>query len=273
MSLRSLTTRRVRDRSNRVGVPGANAQSERKHDAVASVALIAQEVLLSGAALFLARTGLPTTSIARKLRALAETVESGARVPIVHSDDYELFVKISGVMHDWARGPDYTGIDGEPKALPLGGRRGLAALIRRRIPRRPMSEILRWMQVRGIAKRRRDGRYVLLKRFVLVGHPDPVYLELAATVATQYLAAAIENWEERNPGARQMDRIARVFNLPEKEVPRFRDFLKRRTASWLEEMDNWLEDHDEPERRRRRVQAGVHVFGYVADAVGRPALV
>jgi len=266
MSLRRLATRRTRDRLNRAAMQSAEKRRDRRASAAAPVALMAQDVLLSGVALFLAGTGLSKKRVATRLRTLAEVIESGASIPLVHSGDYELFVKVSGVMHDWARGPDYTGVDGEPKPLPLAGRRGLAALIRTRIRRRPMAEILRWMRVRGIARRRSDGRYVLLKRFVLVGHPDPVYLELAATVATQYLRAAIENWEEENAGARHIDRVARVFNLPEREVPRFRDFVKRRTASWLEEMDNWLEDHDEPARRRQRVQAGVHVFGYVAHA-------
>lgn len=228
-------------------------------------ALIAQDVLLSGVILFLARTGLPRTAIAGKLRSLAGTLEAGARIHPVHSNEYDLFVSVSGVVHDWTRSPDYTGNDGEPNALPLRGRRGLSALIRKRIHRVPVSLILRWMRIRGIARRRKDGRYVLLQRAVLVGYPDPVYLEWAATIAAQHLKTAIENWEEKDPNARHLDRIARVFNLPEKEVPRFRDFAKKRAKSWLEEIDNWLEDHDAPGRRRRKVQAGVHVYGYVVD--------
>jgi hypothetical protein len=266
MKPRSMSLRGTRNRLGRLGAQKGGSRAKAGDGASAPPVLIAQDVLVSGAALFLTGMGLPRTTIAAKLRTAAEIIESRGRIPIEHSKDYDLFVNVSGVMHDWARGPDYTDVNGEPRALPLQGRRGLAALIRTRVPRRPISDVLRWMRYRGIASRRRDGRYVLLKRFVLVGHPDPVYLELAATIAAQYLKAAIENWGERNPGARQLDRIARVFNLPELAVPRFRDFVKRRTASWLEEMDNWLEDHDEPSRRRRRVQAGVHVFGYVAGA-------
>lgn len=226
-------------------------------------ALIAQDVLLSGAVLFLARAGLPPKSIATKLRSLAEAVDAGKPFRTEHSLEYELFVNVSGVVHDWTRSPDYTDSNGEPQALALRGRRGLSALIRKRIPRVSVAHVLRWMRIRGIARRRKDGRYVLLQRAVLIGYPDPVYLEWAATIAAQHLTTAIENWEERDPGDRHLDRIARVFNLPEREVPRFRDFAKRRAKSWLEEIDNWLEDHDAPKRRQRGVQAGVHVYGYV----------
>jgi hypothetical protein len=126
-----------------------------------------------------------------------------------------------------------------------------------------MSGILEWMSARGVVRRRTDGRYVLLRRAVLVGRRDPVYLEWAATVATEHLKTAIENWKERDREARQLDRIARVFNLPENEVSSFRAFAKTRAESWLEEIDNWLEDHDAPKGKRRRVEAGVHVHAYV----------
>jgi len=240
--------------------PGTDASN----NSAAQSALIAQEVLLSGAVQFLEKTGIPRPRVARKLRTLADALEAGRRISTKHSNEYDLFVSVSGVVHDWTRSAEYTGRDGQPRALPLRGRRGISALIRSRIPRLPISSILRWMSVRGIARRRWDGRYLLLKRAVLVGNPDPVYLELAATVATLHLRTAIENWEEKNPKARQLDRIARVFFLPEKEVPNFREFAKGRAESWLEEIDNWLEDHNAPPSRRGRVQAGVHVYGYAA---------
>ena len=237
-----------------------------------SFALIAQDVLLSGAVLFLGRTGLPPNTIAAKLRCLAEALEAGKRIRTVHSAEYDLFVNVSGAVHDWTRSPDYTDSQGEPMPLSLRGRRGLSGLIRNRIPQLSVAHVLRWMRIRGIARRRKDGRYVLLQRAVLVGYPDPVYLEWAATIAAQHLTTAIENWEEADPNDRHLDRIARVFNLPEREIQRFRDFAKKRAKSWLEEIDNWLEDHDAPKRRQRRVQAGVHVYGYVVGAQ-RPSAV
>lgn len=229
-------------------------------------ALIAQDHLLSGAVQFLASVGLPLTSIAGRLRSLADMVESGRTVQTAHSDEYDLYARICSVVHDWIRSPEYTDRDGEPKALPLKGRRSLSVLIRKRLPRPPISRILQWMSARRVVRCRSDGRYVLLRRAVLVGKRDPVYLEWAATVATEHLKTAIENWNEKDREARQLDRIARVFNLPENEVSRFRVFAKTRAESWLEEIDNWLEDHDAPRGRRRRVEAGVHVYGYVRSA-------
>ena len=264
MEQRGMIIHEKRRSRSHVVAKRVKTQANTAGDARVPAAQIAQDVVLSAAVAFLARTGLSIRTITRRLRIIAESIERGRRIPSAHSENFALFVNVSGVLHDWVRDPDYTGADGEPRALPLRGRRGLAALIRRRIPTRPTTEILRWMTLRKFTKRRGDGRYVLLKRAVLVGRPGPLQLETAANFAALYLEAAAENWEETDQSARHFDRIARVFHLPEKEVPMFRDFVKRRAASWLEEMDNWLEDHDEP-GRRRRVQAGVHVFGYVVN--------
>lgn len=225
-------------------------------------ALIAQDQLLSGVVRFLSDIGLPSAKIGGRLRSLADAVEAGRNVHTVHSDEYALFLRICGVVHDWSRSPEYTDSDGEPKALPLRGNRSLSALIKRRLPRERITRIMQRMRARKVVRRRSDGRYVLLQRAVLVAKRDPVYLEWAAAVATEHLKTAFENWQARDREARQLDRIARVFNLPVDQASKFRAFAKNRAQSWLEEIDNWLEDHDAPRGRGRRVEAGVHVYAY-----------
>jgi Family of unknown function (DUF6502) len=231
-----------------------------------SYAVIAQDQLLSGVAQFLSNIGLPKSKIGQSLRALADTIEAGRNVRTLHSGEYARFLRICGVVHDWSRSPEYTDSDGEPKALSLRGSHGLSALIKRRLPRDPITRILQRMRARKVVRRRSDGRYVLLQRAVLVGKRDPVYLEWAAAVATEHLKTALGNWKERNRDARQLDRTARVFNLPVAQASTFQAFAKKRAESWLEEIDNWLEDHDAPKGRGRRVEAGVHVYGYVKSA-------
>lgn len=248
-----------------VGARGAAARTRSSDYRQRYFALIAQDFLLSGTVHFLTGVGLPRSRIARKLRAFAEAVEGGRKGSTVHSDDLELFAKVCGIAHDWTRSPEFTGRDAEPKALSLRGRNSLGVLIRSRFPRGQIDRALRWMSQRGVIHRRADGRYVLHQRAVFVGARDPVYLEWAATHAIHHLKTALGNWKQRNPNVRQLDRVARVFDLPEKEVPKFREFAKSRAESCLEEIDNWLEDHSAHSGRQRRVEAGVHIYGYVGN--------
>jgi hypothetical protein len=227
-------------------------------------ALLAQDFLLSGTVQFLTRAGLPRSDIAQKLRALAEAVENGGNGRGARSEELELFYTVGGIAHDWTRSPEYTGRDGEPKPLNFHGRNSLGALIGKRVPPAHVGRALRWMSKRGVIHRRVDGRYVLQQqRTVFVGARDPLYLAWAAAHAIRRLKTALENWKTENPSMRQLDRITRIFDLPEEEVPSFREFAKNRAETCLEEIDNWLEDHRAREGRQRRVEAGVHVYGYV----------
>jgi hypothetical protein len=223
-----------------------------------------QDVVLPQIVRLLASAGLPRPIIVQNLRKLADLLEAGRNIPIAPSRDYDVVVRTSSVMHDWTRSPEYTGTDGEPRALVLRGRRSLSVLIRRHFPRQSISSVLNRMTASGAVRKRADGRYVLLQRYMMLGSElDSTRLEWIATRATQYLNSAFANWKKRNPNCRQLDRIARVFDLPEKEVPHFREFSKNCTESWMEQIDNWLEDHSQPKGRQRRVEAGVHVYGYV----------
>jgi hypothetical protein len=259
------STRRQSVRVGLVGARNARMRTNLRDDRQRYFAQLAQDVLLSGTVHFLTGVGLPRSGIARKLRAFAEAVEEGSNGPTLHSDDLELFARVCHIAHDWTRSPEYTGRDGEPKALPLRGRNSLAVLIRNRFPRAHIGRALRWMRNRGLIQRRADGRYVLHQRAVFVGARDPVYLEWAATHATHHLKTALGNWKQTNANVRQLDRVARVFNLPEKEVPKFREFAKSRAENCLEEIDNWLEDHSTRTGHQRRVEAGVHIYGYVGS--------
>lgn len=245
---------------------GVNARNRLRDDRERYFASIAQDLLLSGTVQFLTSVGLPRSGIAQKLRVLAEAIEGGSIVPTTNSGELELFAGVCGIAHDWTRSPEYTGRDGEPQALPLRGRSSLAVLIRNRLRRANIERAVRWMSKRGVIQRRGDGRYMLQQRAVFVLARDPLYLEWATNLAIHHLRTAIENWKQVNPNVRQLDRVARVFDLPESEVPKFREFAKRRAESCLEEIDNWLEDHNERKGRKRTVEAGVHVYGYVGSA-------
>jgi hypothetical protein len=247
------------------GARGAGTRTKPSDYRQRYFALIAQDFLLSGTVNFLTGVGLPRSGIARKLRAFAEAVEGGRKGSTGHSDDLEVFAKVCGIAHDWTRSPEFTGRDAEPKALALRGRNSLGVLIRRRFSRGQRCRALCWMSKRGVVHRRADGRYVLHQRAVFVAARDPIYLEWAATHAIHHLKTALGNWKQRNPNVRQLDRVARVFDLPEKEVPKFREFAKSRAESCLEEIDNWLEDHSAHNGRQRRVEAGVHIYGYVGS--------
>jgi hypothetical protein len=238
-------------------MPRANAHPRRFAQTTA-------ELLVPQLVQFLADTGLPRRKIVSDLRALADAVEAGRDTRIARTIEYELIVRVGSVVHEWARSPDFTDADAEPRALSLRGRFGLSSLIRKYVPRFPVPKVLDCMTASGAVHRRADGRYVLVQRPVMVGSQAAICLGWMATLASQYLNTAFANWKEKNPSSRNLDRIASVFDLPEAELPRFREFTKHCTRSCIEQIDNWLEDRSVRASRGRRVEAGVHVYSFTS---------
>ena len=255
----------LRHSHSRTGARQIGAPLEAGHVRSLRFARMTQEVVLPQLVRFITSKGLPGNAIVQNLRKLADLIEAGRRIPTAPSREYDLVIRISSVAHDWARSPDYTGKDGEPRALTLTGQRSLSVLIRRHFPRRSVSSVLTRMTTFRAVRRRADGRYILLQPQIVLGSSlESARLEWIATRAIQYINAACTNFQ-RKPGSRQLDRVASVFDLPEKEVPRFREFSKACSESWMAQIDNWLEDHSAPKGRQRRVEAGIHVYGYVGS--------
>src|SRR5262249_40447203 len=91
-------------------------------------------------------------------------------------------------------------------------------------------------------------------------------LDRTAAVVPQYLSVALRNARASDRRERDVDRDARVFFLPVKYIRLWRAVVLERTESFLEGLDNWLEDHTDPKDTGLTVEAAVHAYCYT----GRP---
>ena len=174
---------------------------------------------------------------------------------------HERFVEISGVVHDWHREPAYTNQVGDPVQL---DQRSLRTLVAKRFPKQNVSAAIRWMSEKGVVKRTNRGRYVLVGGREIVS--NPLVLERAAILVPQYLRIALRNASTLDPHSRDIDRDARVFYLPEKYVPLWREVARERARAFLEGMDNWLEDHARRDDVGPVLEVAMHCYAYTGDA-------
>jgi hypothetical protein len=176
---------------------------------------------------------------------------------------HEHLGEIAGVVHDWHRQATYTNRrNGEPRALLAVELRNL---IGRRLPRERIAAALRWMRINGIIRRRKDGRFALSmgRQVVLTGHT--LGTERTAALVPQYLKISLRNAVTVNPHARDIDRDARVFFLPEKWVGLWRVVARERTEAFLEGVDNWLEDHSRPDGYGPVREVALHCYGFTGE--------
>jgi len=226
----------------------------------------ALDVLLGETTAFLLAVGLPRKRLAAELRAQARRVTDGRRLQPsgatrVIKEGHESLVEIAGVVHDWHRLRRYTDRK-SGDAAPLTGAT-LRELIGKRFPRTKVERTLDWMQGNGVVTRRRDGLFVpsMGRQVVLKGRRMRA-IERTAALVPQYLSIALRNAQTSDPRERDVDRDARVFFLPRKYVRLWRAVALERTESFLEGLDNWLEDHTHPNDSGPTVEAAVHSYCY-----------
>jgi hypothetical protein len=228
----------------------------------------ALDVLLSETIRFLLAAGVPSKSVASELRREARRLGIGGgtlrrKASKAVKLGHESLGEIAGVVHDWHRNTAYTDRrDGEPRPLHM---KELRELVSNRLPNKRIDPAMRWMELNGIIARRRDGRFELsMGRQILLKGRRPA-MERAAAIVPQYLRVALRNADTPNVHARDIDRDARVFFLPEKWVALWRATARERTEAFLEGMDNWLEDHTRLDDSGLVREVALHCYAFTGE--------
>jgi hypothetical protein len=249
---------------HRRGRPGIARRSKNNPDGCLWPSQVALDLMLTNILSLLLKSGCERKHLIAKLRGHADRIESGISIRKRRSPNYELMVEVSGLVHDWCWEAPYTNSgNAQPRALRLdGGEHSLRALIRRRLPDRKVEDVLAWMETYGVIARQPDGSFALTHRLVLIGDYEAVVLERITTLAAQYLETALNNLRSKDNRHRNLDRTARVYNLPERFLPQFREMVEAQTQSFLESIDIWLESRNAPNANEATVEAAVHSYSY-----------
>jgi hypothetical protein len=236
---------------------------------ISVLSLAALDVLLSETASFLLSAGLPRDRLAAALRAQARKVDAGGslyqpRAAKIIKERHENLVETAGVVHDWHRQRAYADKRGDPRPLSISE---LRRLVSRRFSRDRVTGVVRWMQANRVITQGKDKRFLpAMGRHVILGNRRMRALDRTAALVPQYYRLALQNALTRERRERGVDRDARVFLLPKKFTKLWRAVALERTESFLEGLDNWLEDHTNPEYAGPTVEAALHSYCYTGES-------
>ena len=228
----------------------------------------ALDVLLSETIAFLLAAGLTRRSVASELRKEARKLGAGVRLLRSRASrqvrqGHQNLGEIAGVVHDWHRQAACTNRrTGEPRTLRSAE---LRALIGKRLPPERVAAAFSWMRMNGIIQQCKDGRFALSMGRQVVLRGRTLAMERIAALVPQYLRISLRNVDTVEPHARDIDRDARVFFLPEKWVALWRTVARERTEAFLEGVDNWLEDHTRPEDSGPVREVALHCYGFTGE--------
>jgi hypothetical protein len=251
-------------------LPGTGKRAERQIQA-AYLLEPALRVLLGKTIEFLLSAGELPEHIAFELAEQAGRV-SGREPPLSAKDVqhvegvYRRFADICGINHDWRREPAYTNGDGDPLPLTHDSLRGLVS---KRVPRKKISALIRWMIDNGIVRKTDRGKLALTGERTVILERDVArkfLLDRVATLVPQLLRSELRNATAQDPYSRDVNRDARVFCLPEKYVPLWRQVIRERAGMFMEGVDNWLEDHTHRDDPGPVCEVSVHCYTHTGDS-------
>jgi hypothetical protein len=223
--------------------------------------------LLSPTIDFLFASGLEDQIV----RAAFERAWSGAH-------DGKKLVRISSLNHwdicgdvvsAWMTNQHYLDPDGNPSVLKVRGRRSFTSLLRSVDKKISVTEAIIELKRFGNIRRLPGDRVKLKNIFLHVSSDSALAFEphcefLANASAT--VGALLANPASEKKRTSNFWRVAEELELPRSQLEPFIRFMRGRSLTFLQEVDEWLRAKSGPRQDRSpRVRAGVGLFTY-----GRP---
>jgi hypothetical protein len=170
--------------------------------------------------------------------------------------------RLARVLAGWYENPGYTDADGKPRTLPFDGPEpSFASLVRMFsgdiYPRIILDELVEV----GAARILKDGRIRTISRRYTSGGAEPAAIQHLGDTARDVFNT-LEHNLEKPPADRLYDDTVVSVKLDRAALPLFRRLLRQRGASFLEDVEGWVSEHERP-KAPDAVRAGVIVQMFV----------
>jgi transcriptional regulator with XRE-family HTH domain len=176
--------------------------------------------------------------------------------------------RVMRILSGWHTDPDYTG----PYGLPLEvryedtRRRDFSELVRRYSgdmpPRAMLDELLRI----GAVKENDTGWFKVLTRTYLPKVEAPDELDRLSKTVRNFVETLDHNRTEADPEKRLFERtVVADDGLRTEDLPKFTAFIRGRAQFLLEEVDNWLNKLEKPDKGSHEpvVHTGLGIYHYI----------
>jgi hypothetical protein len=172
--------------------------------------------------------------------------------------------RLSRILTGWHSDAEFTDSNGHPKLLPETGDTGsFADLLQRYAGDLPDSAVRKEMLQRGLIEEQNDGQFRVLKRDFVLSNLDPELVHQFGLALHDHGATLRHNLDQDRASPRRFEGMADNLRMSRRSYKKFQNLVAARGFSFLEEMDEWLAEHeiDETEdANTRTVRLGVGVY-------------
>ena len=150
------------------------------------------------------------------------------------------------VLTGWFGDEDFTGDDGQPRALQESGSNpSFEMLCSRYSGDVPATTMLKELRHVGAVTEREDGRLVAQTRYYMPVLTDPEQVLRSGSVLEDLGSTVAHNLYRDEGEPSRFERRASNTRIPESAVPEFREFLEKEGQAFLERVDAWLTAHED----------------------------
>ncbi|HEY8939118.1 MAG TPA: DUF6502 family protein [Cellvibrio sp.] len=179
--------------------------------------------------------------------------------------------RLTRLLSAWHQDPDFC--DAGNHALPLtieGEQHSFALLARRYGGDFPASALLKELKRVGVVEDQPDGKVVAIKRYFVPAQSDPAALLRAGSVLNDLGSTLHHNLYQANKQQPlRFERRASNTHMAPENLAAFREFVEQEGQAFLERMDAWLSEHEQPEAdsagERMRMGVGTYLFSHLLE--------
>jgi hypothetical protein len=171
---------------------------------------------------------------------------------------------IAQILTGWHVDSEFCDDIGEPLPLKLDGDGpSLARLFRRYAGDMPHGALRKELLNLGLIEKTSDGNFVAKSRQYVRKKLDPNIVKYMGVALHEHGTTLAHNIDQERKGPPRFERMASNTNVSSKHVKAFQKLIEERGQELLEEIDEWLSDHEvRPDTRNsdKPVTLGVGVY-------------
>jgi hypothetical protein len=217
---------------------------------------------------FLYRSGFNRKQLLSECRSAIRVASS--KRPQLHVIHVDFGKDAIDIVNRWLRDPRYLNRNGRPDELPLTGVRSLSSLVKDcRVavsPSKALAQLLKF----EIAKQVASKKYRLVRRSMDFWHADYLPFEPNFRFLVDATRAATNRLQAPKDRNRLFWQCADNSRIHPRHAKEFLGFVKQRGLSFMHEINDWLDEHEDTEMRvagrsARKKRLGVGLFAIASD--------
>ncbi|MBT8131939.1 MAG: hypothetical protein KJO35_06700, partial [Gammaproteobacteria bacterium] len=215
-----------------------------------------KEFGLRGRPTSISRTALLTGLARKEVRRIMNIIDSDDTMEYEPGNQDRL----SRVLSGWHQDKDYLTREGQPLAIPANGPTPSFADLKSRYGGDvPSVAILRELVSCGNVEKT-DNLYRPVKRNYAPNPADPKHLLRAGSVMEDVGTTVMRNLYRKDDSEKWLERRASNQNIPVSLVPAFRKMLDTEGQAFLENIDDWLSQHEDSSDDEETVRVGLGMY-------------